>query len=161
VPRFTCRHHGTEKREQCGKRKQGLPPRRQHPFSRRRDPQRRRLDRPDVVEELTPRHHQAATHEPNQDVGRDVLGRENSLSAATGVGSDDLERTTPDVGRTLGGFSLGLYSPKFMDASPKVSQRGTWLKPKHYSTRCTDASPWPEPVCNGIEPFLAFQRASP
>ena len=85
---------------------------RQHPFSRRRDPQRRR-HRPDVVEELTPRHHQAATHEPNQDVGRDVLGRENSLSAATGVGSDDLERTTPDVGRTPGGlfFGLSAHSP--------------------------------------------------
>jgi hypothetical protein len=113
VPRFTCRHHGTEKREQCGKRKQGLPLRRQHPFSRRRDPQRRRLDRPVfVVEELTPRHHQAATHELNQDVGQDVLGRENGLSAATGVGSDDLERTTPDVGRTLGSaLTARLFTP--------------------------------------------------
>jgi hypothetical protein len=61
-----------------------------------------------VVEELTPRHHQAATHQFDQEIGRDVLGHEDSLSAAIGVGRDDFERTTADAWGTL--VTLTLYS---------------------------------------------------
>ena len=42
---------------------------------------------------LDPCDRKAATHELNQDVGRDTLGRKDGLRAAVRVGNDELERT--------------------------------------------------------------------
>jgi hypothetical protein len=46
-----------------------------------------------IVETLDPCDRKAATHELNQDVGRDTLGRKDGLRAAVRVGNDELERT--------------------------------------------------------------------
>jgi|GEM_PF-5434652 len=45
------------------------------------------------VAALDPCDRKAATHELNQYVGRDTLGRKDGLRAAVRVGNDELERT--------------------------------------------------------------------
>ena len=67
---------------------------RQHPHPRLCDPQLRHLKHAVfIVAALDPCDRKAATHELNQYVGRDTLGRKDGLRAAVRVGNDELERT--------------------------------------------------------------------
>jgi hypothetical protein len=66
---------------------------RQHPHPSICDPQPCHLEDPVfLVDALDPCGRQAASHKRNQDVGRDVLGRKDGLSADIGVGGDYLQR---------------------------------------------------------------------
>ena len=73
-----------------------LAPRCQHSFSCRRNPCARHFNGPVlIVEPLDPCDHQAALDELYKNLGRNVLGREESLGTAW-VSSDELEL---DAGR--------------------------------------------------------------